>query len=80
MFNYSSYFQPLTKQPLKLEEAAVLEQRLSHRLAQLNAAVAALAAARAGQSACWKGQCSRVLKYLSSAGSAEMSLANISYL
>ncbi|CAH1643822.1 unnamed protein product [Spodoptera littoralis] len=39
--------QPLPKHQLSPEQAAALEQRLSQRLAQLNAAVAALAAAKA---------------------------------
>ncbi|KAJ8707318.1 hypothetical protein PYW08_010570 [Mythimna loreyi] len=39
--------QPLTKQPLQPEEAKALEQRLNQRLARLNAAIAALAAANA---------------------------------
>ncbi|KAJ8705176.1 hypothetical protein PYW07_011003 [Mythimna separata] len=39
--------QPLTKQPLEPEEALALEQRLTQRLAQLNAAIAALAVANA---------------------------------
>ncbi|CAH0697486.1 unnamed protein product [Spodoptera exigua] len=39
--------QPLVKHQLQPEQAAAVEQRLSRRLAQLNAAVAALAAAKA---------------------------------
>ncbi|XP_047037244.1 talin-2-like [Helicoverpa zea] len=39
--------QPLTKQPLNKEDTAVLEQTLSERVTRLNAAVAALAVAKA---------------------------------
>ncbi|XP_063897947.1 uncharacterized protein LOC135118840 [Helicoverpa armigera] len=41
--------QPLTKQTLNKEDTAVLEEKLSERVSRLNAAVAALAVAKAGQ-------------------------------